>query len=394
MADAFPPSPGGYGWANLQGKLQSCPSEHDLLAAIQSDDQGTVVLVWTPRHTHMILPEELTSAVAAVASARERRTADNLAYFKNRILGAGLLFLALAIWIASAAYRDAPSVARTPFERLEFALRALVSSHILGIALLLFLIFVFIPWYQARKAWQEIRRPSIPLTDYHLLLRFETWLELQRAPFTRILFLLISLVGLVQLLPGNASETGGLLRAGIRQGEWWRLFTSPFLHGNPVHFAMNAAALLYLGKRVEVFARWPHVPMVFLFSALVGGDLSLRFSHAPNSLGASGGLMGWLGFLLVFESLHPRLVPRSARRRLLAGVFLTALIGFVGYRYIDNAAHIGGLLAGMLYALVVFPTSKSARRPKNTVTDLIAGSLASFAIIAGVIFTITKIFPR
>jgi membrane associated rhomboid family serine protease len=95
--------------------------------------------------------------------------------------------------------------------------------------------------------------------------------------------------------------------------------------------------------------------------------------------------MGWLGFLLVFETLHSALVPRSAKRRLIGGVLMTALIGLVGYRFIDNAAHFGGLLAGMVYAGIVFPKSVSVLRPKINATDRIVG-MASLAVIAASAF--------
>jgi len=101
--------------------------------------------------------------------------------------------------------------------------------------------------------------------------------------------------------------------------------------------------------------------------------------------------MGWLGFLLVFETLHARLVPRSARRRLLAAVFLTALIGLLGHRFIDNAAHAGGLFAGMLYAAIVFPKSSSVYRPRSTMTDLIGGGFAFAICFASAGFAIWKI---
>jgi membrane associated rhomboid family serine protease len=130
---------------------------------------------------------------------------------------------------------------------------------------------------------------------------------------------------------------------------------------------------------------------VFLFSACIGGEASARFIDAP-SVGASGGLMGWLGFLLVFESLHGRLVPQKARRRLIAGILLTGLIGLIGYRFIDNAAHIGGLLAGMLYAAIVFPKSASTNRPKSTLTDRIAGSAALAILVLSAVFAVRKIF--
>jgi membrane associated rhomboid family serine protease len=201
---------------------------------------------------------------------------------------------------------------------------------------------------------------------------------------------LIALVGLAQLFPGDSVLIAGLVKPAYHAGQWWRLLTAPFLHGNLIHFLLNAAALLYLGKRVEVFARWPHLPMVFLFSACVGGELSARFVPS-TSVGASGGLMGLLGFLLVFESLHSRLVPRSARRRLLAGVLLTALIGLVGYRFIDNAAHAGGLIAGMLYAIVVFPKSASSYRPNATISDRVAGVGALVLLILSALFTVFRI---
>lgn len=145
--------------------------------------------------------------------------------------------------------------------------------------------------------------------------------------------------------------------------------------------------MAYLGKRLEVFARWPHLPLVFLFSACIGGEASARFVDAPT-VGASGGLMGWLGFLLVFETLHARLVPRRSRRRLAAGVVFTALIGLIGYRYIDNAAHAGGLIAGMIYAAIVFPTSASTRRPQSTITDRIAGGISIAVLIASAMLAI------
>jgi len=181
-----------------------------------------------------------------------------------------------------------------------------------------------------------------------------------------------------------------LVKESYLAGERWRLLTAPFLHGNLIHFLMNASALLYLGKRLEVFARWPHVPMVFLFSACVGGEASAQFLAAP-SVGASGGLMGWLGFLLVFETLHGRLVPRVATRRLLAGVLLTALIGLIGYRFIDNAAHAGGVIAGMLYALIVFPKSSSPNRPNSTLTDRVVGVFALAALVLSALIALQKI---
>jgi membrane associated rhomboid family serine protease len=387
---AFPPAPEGWGWVDHKGRRQVCGTREELLEAIRKDGDARLLLAWTPGRPHMMLPEEVAGAEEAVLESRRRLAAGDLLEAYDRLRWFGILLGGLTLWMLYQGWALAPRQADA-VERLLFALRAVLHSMSLGIALLMFLILAFIPWYQAVKRRREFGRwtpqdiaAAVPA------LRFDTWLALQKAPATRLLLLIIGAVGIAQMMPGNSLAAAGLVKPAYHGGEWWRLFTAPLLHGNLVHFLMNAAALLYLGKRMEVFARWPHVPLVFLFAACVGGEASARFLTAP-SVGASGGLMGWLGFLLVFEWLHRRLVPRAATRRLLAGVVLTALIGVIGFRFIDNAAHAGGLLAGMLYAVIVFPKSSSPQRPASTVTDRIAGGLAFAAIAASALFAIVRV---
>jgi membrane associated rhomboid family serine protease len=388
--DAFPKAPPGFGWVDLKGKLHPCDSVDALIATIRDDRQAAVTLVWTPASCRMILPEEMDGSTTAILTSRKRRAADDLLDSLDKLRWFGWLLAGLFLYMLYQGWAFAPQIA-APAERFGFALRAALSSLSLGITLLMFLIFAFIPWYQARKRLRDLGRwTDGDIAEITPTLRFETWLEWQKAPVTRMLLALIGLVGIVQMMPGDSLSAAGLLKERYVHGEWWRLLTSPLMHGNILHFLMNAAALLYLGKRVEVFARWPHVPLVFLFAACIGGEASARFIAAP-SVGASGGLMGWLGFLLVFESLHGRLVPLRARRRLLAGVALTGLIGLIGYRFIDNAAHLGGLLAGMLYAAIVFPKSTSAFRPRSTITDRIAGSAALLVIALSALFAVLKI---
>lgn len=388
--DAFPQAPAGWGWVDMKGKTYPTDSLASLIKAIREDRDAGVSLVWLPGHSHMILPEELDGAADAVLAARKRLASDDLNDAHDKLRWFGWLLAGLVVYRLYQGFAYAPQIA-TSAERALFSIRSLIGSMSVGIALLMFLIFAFIPWYQARKRIREFSH----WTDWDIagvvpMLRFETWLDWQKSPVTRFMLGLVSLVGLAQLMPGNSLSAAGLVKGAYFQGEWWRLFTAPFMHGNLIHFLMNASAMLYLGKRVEVFARWPHVPMVFLFASCIGGEASARFV-AASSVGASGGLMGWLGFLLVFESLHGTLVPRRARRRLLAGVLLTGLIGLIGYRFIDNAAHVGGLLAGMLYAAIVFPKSTSPLRPRSTVTDRIAGSAALAVLVLSALFAIRQI---
>lgn len=399
--DAFSRAPDGWGWTTLKGKRVPCDSLESLITAIREDRNGDVALVWSPAHSHMVLPEELAGADLALRDAREIWTRDDLSDATGKLRWFGGILVFFSAYTFYAGYQNSAAtiaaqtgLSPTGFERVKFAIRTIFDSTGIGLALLMFLILAFIPWYQARKRRAELTSSNTASeTDIIPALRFETWLTQQKSPFTKGLLVMMGLVALGQIFAAPSSSPmalfynwhgaieAGLVKPLYFKGEWWRLFTAPFLHGNLVHFLMNASALAYLGKRLEVFARWPHVPLVFLFSACIGGEASARFL-ATTSVGASGGLMGWLGFLLVFETLHKRLVPQSARRRLAAGVVLTAIIGLVGYKFVDNAAHAGGLLAGMLYAAIVFPASSSPIRPRSTKTDLIAGTLATCAIIA------------
>ena len=403
-ANAFPKAPAGFGWVDFKGQTHPCDSFEALCAAIDTDLNAGVMLVWTPESEYMILPEEAPGAATAVLAARQRRTTADLLESQTRLRWFGSALVGLAIYLLYRGWFFAP-VGATPTERLYFAVHAMLTSLVLGITLLMFLILAFIPWYQAHKRRRELAAWTAGhLTALTPTLRFETWLEWQAAPVTKILCGLLGVVAMAQVLcqiktagVGVAlfHNWGGIAAAGLVKnsylhGEWWRLFTAPLLHGNILHFLMNTSALLYLGKRLEVFARWPHLLLVFLFSASLGGEASARFVSA-TSVGASGGLMGWLGFLLVFEALHRRLVPRPASRRLLAGVVLTGIVGLIGFRFIDNAAHLGGLLAGMLYAIIVFPRSISPRRPIATITDRLAGVLALWILMFSALCAVWQI---
>ncbi len=411
--DAFPEAPQGWGWIDSKGKSHQGDSLEWLTAAIRDDRDGSVTLIWAPGHPRMMPPEELGGMGDALRTARERWTRDDLddAAYKLRWFGAALVgFSGWALYggfVLAGQLAEKSGTSIDGFQRAVFATRAMLGSTQSGLALLMFVVFAFIPWYQARKRQGQLGLwTEAGIAEAAPAIRFETWLARQQAPWTKAFLGLLALVALAQIFchvrtagwgslmslfhNWDGTAEAGLMKDRYAQGEWWRLFTAPMLHGNIVHFLMNAAALAYLGKRMEVFARWPHVPLVFLFAASVGGEASARFITAP-SVGASGGLMGWLGFLLVFETLHKRLVPRRARRRLAAGVALTALIGLFGYKFIDNAAHAGGLIAGMLYAAIVFPASSSPSRPRSTITDRIAGGAAAAVLVAAALFAIGRI---
>lgn len=386
--DAFPVAPPGWGWMDYKLGLHPCESGDALISAIREDQSPGLVLVWSPAGGHMILPDELPQAASAVLTSRRRAALLDFNDAKDKLRWFSFMATGLFGYLFYQAWLLAPP--SDALLRIQNTVLALFSSVSIGVALLMWLIFGFIPWFQARKRVGDMDRwTGGDFSEAVPVLRFETWLEMQRAPATRFLLIIIAIVGVAQLLPGNSILAAGLLKDPMHR-DWWRLLTAPLMHGNLIHFMMNSAALIYLGRRLEVIAGWPHLILVFLFSAWMGGECSLRFVDLP-SVGASGGLMGWLGFLMIFEWHHGRLVPSKARHRLLIGILLTGLIGLVGFRFIDNAAHLGGVLAGVVYALIVFPKSASAARPNPTWSDRIAGTLAAMVLVYAAMVALWKI---
>lgn len=376
--DAFGPAGSGWGWVDRKGRRVECAGFEELAQAIVKDAGARVDLVWTPEAPGQVLPEEIPALHPALREARIRWARWEIEEGKRQMLMFGAVFAVMLAWTA-------------------FSTGRIMASGSTGLALLLFFILGFLPWYQGQK---RLKKAHIWVAGEMAadapVLRFETWLSVQKAPATRLLLGLMALAGLVQVvvewrepLPLATVWKAGLTKSAGAATDWWRLLTAPFLHGHWLHWLMNASALAYLGKRVEVFARWPHFAMAFAISAWIGGEASARYMKI-SSVGASGGLMGLLGFLLVFESLHRSLVPESARRRLLAGVVLTAVIGIVFSKFIDNAAHAGGLIAGMVYAALVFPRSASPHRPRTTTVDLVLGGAALGLLVCSALLACVK----
>jgi rhomboid protease GluP len=141
----------------------------------------------------------------------------------------------------------------------------------------------------------------------------------------------------------------------IAQGEYWRLFTSIFIHGSILHIGFNAYALYILGRDVERFSGSLRFTVIFLLAGLSGSVFSLIFTAEP-SLGASGAIFGLIGAQGVFLYRHRKLFGERGRRNL-QQVVIIALINFAfGLQGgIDNWAHLGGLVGGLILSAILGP---------------------------------------
>jgi rhomboid protease GluP len=140
-------------------------------------------------------------------------------------------------------------------------------------------------------------------------------------------------------------------------GEWWRLGSALFLHFGLVHLGMNMLALWEGGTFVERMYGPARFAIIYGASGLAGNLLSL-VTHSGGAVagGASGAIFGCYGALLVFLWAARRQLDLHEFRWLFWGAAafsaITVVVG-LAIPGIDNAAHVGGFLAGCLTGLAL-----------------------------------------
>ena len=147
---------------------------------------------------------------------------------------------------------------------------------------------------------------------------------------------------------------GALCRLCVTQsGDWWRIYTSAFLHGGLSHIALNMFALFQIGTFVETMLG-PWRMLAIYFIAMTGGGLGVVFFGAPDTVtvGASGAIFGLFGALL---AIGVRLGPRGkAIISQAVPVILINLVFTFAISFISKEEHVGGLITGFLAGLAFF----------------------------------------
>ena len=146
----------------------------------------------------------------------------------------------------------------------------------------------------------------------------------------------------------------------VQQGQLYRLVSVTLVHGGYLHLFLNLYALWIVGPVVESIWGKRLFVLFYLLTAVGGSTGSFLFSNAA-SVGASGAIFGLVGVILAGTMAHHPVLDRRARAivpQLGMFVIINLIFGFVsqaGGLNIDNAAHIGGLLAGLWLGFVVPP---------------------------------------
>nr|WP_289036709.1 rhomboid family intramembrane serine protease [uncultured Allobacillus sp.] len=182
---------------------------------------------------------------------------------------------------------------------------------------------------------------------------------------------------------GSSTNTEDLIDFGAKynpaiiDGEWWRIFTSMFIHIGTLHLFMNMMALYFLGEAVERIFGTKRFLFIYLFAGLFGGVASFATNDAIAA-GASGAIFGLFGALLFFGLHYKRLFFQTMGSSLFIVIGINLVFGFT-IPQIDNGAHLGGLIGGFIASQIVHLPYKKA------FIKQIVAFLLYIAIIAGLV---------
>ena len=188
--------------------------------------------------------------------------------------------------------------------------------------------------------------------------------EFRREPATILLIILNVLVFLVSESAGSSQDVMHMLDLGAaytplitENGEVYRLFTSMFLHFGISHLMNNMLVLFVLGSRLERAVGKLRFLAVYLFGGtaanIISMFLELKTGEYSVSAGASGAVFAVMGAMIyIVLRNRGRLEDLTVRQILIMAAF-SLYFGFTSTG-VDNAAHVGGLLAGLVLAALLY----------------------------------------
>lgn len=148
-------------------------------------------------------------------------------------------------------------------------------------------------------------------------------------------------------------EHGALYGPGIRDGEWYRLITHLFLHGDVWHLGNNMLILFCLGNALEHYVGKFSYTGIYFFSGILAALGSVVYNTDNTvSVGASGAVFGVVGAMAWLVIRNRGRLEGFTGPRMMLFILMSVYAGFVD-QGVDNAAHIAGLIAGFLLAMLI-----------------------------------------
>lgn len=220
------------------------------------------------------------------------------------------------------------------------------------------------------KKMDEVFKPKVPYITYTLI------------ALCVLLYFLPILLGRYERFVSVFS----VYPRAIRMGEYYRLLTGAFLHGNIFHLFFNCYALFVIGPQVESFLGKVKFLIIYLFSAITASLMSILFLGDHLSLGASGAIFGIMGALLYFGYHYRVYLGNVMKSQIIPLIVFNLLLGFT-LTGIDNFAHIGGLIGGVLMTITLGVKYKSSTFEKVN-GFIITCIYVAFLVYLGFIYSV------
>ena len=239
---------------------------------------------------------------------------------------------------------------------------------------------------------------------------FDPRIPKYKSVLTNIIIFWISIMFIIEIFFSalNSDKLIILLGAkwneGITRGEYWRFLTCTFLHGNLMHLFLNLAAIYIFGKEVESIYGTFRFLIIYLLSSWGAGLASYSFSDGI-AIGASGVVFGIIGSLIIFFFRQREKVTGANLKfkSMYTLVIINLLFGFLLPR-IDNYAHMGGLVTGLIIGWFISPEYKIEKVEelekliivrKKDLSRFLFGTLIVICLLLGITKTATSIqFPK
>ena len=192
--------------------------------------------------------------------------------------------------------------------------------------------------------------------------------EIKKEPVTVLLILLNTLIFLIVEFTGGSKNGQHMLECGaayapliLEQGQWYRVFSSMFLHFGAPHLINDMLVLFVLGQRLEPAVGRLRFLLIYIAGGLGGNFISLfwdmRTGDYSVSAGASGAVFAVMGGMIYVIIRHRGRVADLTMKQMLIMAAFSLYFGFAS-EGVDNAAHAGGLLCGFLAAVIFYHPRK------------------------------------
>ena len=214
-----------------------------------------------------------------------------------------------------------------------------------------------------------------------------------------VVFIALEIIG-SSLSSQDLDNWGAKNTVALATGQFWRLISPIFLHAGILHLLVNMGALVLLGRDVERLVGSPAYAVCVVVAGACGTIASALFIPNVLGVGASGSVFGIVGLYGIYLIINRSNLGKQGRNSLIWLLAIIAINVFIASAIpqIDNAAHLGGLLAGMAIGSIIAPRSiqqtqlwaypvfgQSAvivRIVKATPAKLIIASLAGIAVVS------------